>query len=908
MPRLRTSLQVRFFKPNFLLALPLLAASTAQATPANKKALTNYFETFIAPKLDACTTCHLPSNNHDPQSLDEFPHNAFGDRLRKLGVELKNRKTIASIQTRIQALADEDTDKDGTPNLAELLLGSAPGDAKDKPDATALSRLAERRQAFDRFLHRYAWEPFEPVNRPAVPAVGSRAAGSLRIHKPIDAFIAEQHDARRLHSNAEAPPEALIRRLYLDLVGLVPSPAEVDEFVRQTKDSKTKDQRPDVAAVSALVSSAYDALVNKLLASPQYGERWGRHWMDIWRYSDWDGYKEMVRLSQPHIWRWRDWIVESLNENKPFDQMVREMLAADEIAPEDNDMLRATGFLVRNYQADRLQWMDNVVEHTSKAFLGLTMNCVKCHDHKYDPIPQIDYYRIRAVFEPYNVRTDPLPGEIDPAKDGLARAYDQSLQPVTYVFQRGDERFPIKDRPVAPGVPEIFSGSLEVRPVPLPLTAKQPEKRDYVRAALLDEARKTVAAARSECGGTTMTARNQGDGAASQRLALLAAAKLAAAEARLAMLTCLLPLETAEDRGISRKSGEWQSMATRTHAAQLEADYLAARYAKLAADQAAVEAAGKNSKAADAAKKKAADADKKFAAAEKMRAAGPKAEYKPRAVKTFPDSSTGRRLAFANWLTGRDNTLFARVAVNHIWLRHFGTGIVTTPEDFGANGRKPTHPSLLDWLAAEFIDSGYDMKHMHRLIVNSAAYRMASTHDDSNAKIDPDNVWLWRAPTRRMEGEVVRDNLLHIAGLLDATPGGPDIDNAAAETSRRRSLYLRHAQEKLVEFVQIFDGPRPTECYQREKSIKPHQALALINSRLTLEAACALEKNITAATGGDADSFIKEAFRRILGRSPNPDESELCQRFASQPGRDQTRARQQLLAVLFNHNDFVAIR
>lgn len=855
----------------------LSSGAPASATPANKKALVNHFESFLAARLDACTTCHLPSDNHSPQSLEEFPHNPFGDRLRKLGAELKAGKSDASMAGRINAAADEDADRDGVSNLTELLLGASPGDAKDKPDETALAESDARRAAFDRFLKRYAWEPFKPLKRPALPAV---RLSSWRVHNPIDVFIAEQHEFRGLAPNAEAPPEVLIRRIYLDLIGLVPSPKEVDAFV---------------AAFAKDRDASVEALVVRLLADPRYGERWGRHWMDVWRYSDWDGYRDMVRLSQPHIWRWRDWIVESLNRNKGYDQMVREMLAADEIAPEDNDTLRATGYLVRNYQADRLQWMDNVVEHTSKAFLGLTMNCVKCHDHKYDPIPQADYYRIRAVFEPYNVRTDPLPGVLDTSKDGLPRAYDQSLKPVTYVFQRGDERFPLKDKPISPGVPEIFRAALDVMPVSLPLTAKQPEKREYVRTALIEDARRAVEAARQECKSTS----------SSEDLPVV---RLAAAEARLGMLTALLPLEAAEDRGMSRSSSQWQSMAKRTHAAQLEADYFEAKYQKLVADRAVEKAVSEKTKGVDAAKKKASDAARKLAAAEMARTAGPRASYQPRPIKTFPDSSTGRRLAFANWLTNRQNPLFARVAMNHIWLRHFGTGIVSTPEEFGANGRKPTHPALLDWLAAEFMDSGYDMKHMHRLVVTSAAYRMASTPCEPNARIDPDNVWLWRSPTRRMEGELVRDNLLHVAGILDATRGGPDVDNTAAESSRRRSLYLRHAQEKLVEFIQIFDGARPTECYQRERSIKPHQALALMNSKLTLDAAVALEQQLTAASGADYNAFVIEAFRRILGRAPKPEESQLCEQFASRPGRDPTRSRQQLLGVLFNHNDFVAIR
>ncbi len=211
---------------------------------------------------------------------------------------------------------------------------------------------------------------------------------------------------------------------------------------------------------------AYERVVDRLLASPQYGERWGRHWMDVWRYSDWDGYGAEVRESQPHIWRWRDWIIESLNADKPYDEMVREMLAADEVAPGDPDTLRASGFLVRNwYKFNRNVWLEATVEHTSKAFLGITLNCARCHDHMYDPILQTDYYQFRAFFEPHNVRTDRVPGQRDTKLDGLVRVFDEKADATTYLFARGNEAKPDKEHPLTPGVPAVLGGDpLQVEP------------------------------------------------------------------------------------------------------------------------------------------------------------------------------------------------------------------------------------------------------------------------------------------------------------------------------------------------------------------------------------------------------------------------------------------------------------
>src|SRR4051812_23149907 len=230
---------------------------------------------------------------------------------------------------------------------------------------------------------------FRPPVRPAVPEVADKAW----VRNPIDAFVDAGHERHGLTHRPEANKATLLRRGYIDLVGLPPTRQQLHAFLA--------DESP----------GAYEKVVDELLASPRYGERWGRHWMDVWRYSDWAGYQAEVRDSQPFVWRWRDWIVESLNADKPYDRMVSEMLAGDELAPADPQTVRATGFLARSwYKFNRNVWLDNTVEHTSKAFLGLTLNCARCHDHKYDPLAQREYYQFRAFFEPTNIRTDRVPG------------------------------------------------------------------------------------------------------------------------------------------------------------------------------------------------------------------------------------------------------------------------------------------------------------------------------------------------------------------------------------------------------------------------------------------------------------------------------------------------------------------
>jgi hypothetical protein len=298
-------------------------------------------------------------------------------------------------------------------------------------------------------------------------------------------------------------------------------------------------------------------------------------------------------------------------------------------------------------------------------------------------------------------------------------------------------------------------------------------------------------------------------------------------------------------------------------------------------------------------------------------------------VKSYPPTSTGRRLAFARWLVDRNNPLSARVAVNHVWLRHFGQAIVPSVSDFGRNGRPPSNPELLDWLAAEFMDRGWRFKELHRLIVTSATYRQASTPDLKDLQIDPDNAYCWRMSPRRLEAEAVRDCIFAVAGQLDTTMGGPELDFHLGLTSPRRSLYFRHAAEKQMEFLKIFDCASVTETYQRSESILPQQALALANSEVALKHARQLARELAARHGDSDAAFTQEAFERILSRGPTRDEQLECLAYlkdqarkfgavkpatasfsdARHPSPDAAlHARENLVHVLLNHHDFVTIR
>jgi hypothetical protein len=764
------------------------------------------------------------------------------------------------------------------------------------------------------------WAYKSPV-RPVVPAVRRGAW----VRNPIDAFIAANYERMGLSPAEPAEKQVLLRRVYLDLIGLPPTVDELHAFLA--------DDAP----------GAYERVVRNLLERPEYGQRWGRHWMDVWRYSDWAGYEQEVRESQRHIWRWRDWIIESLNADKGYDRMVMEMLAGDELAPGDPDVLRATGFLVRNRHAsNRNIWLDATVEHTGKAFLGLTINCARCHDHKYDPIPQSAYYRMRAIFESHDVATDRLPGQPDLLKDGLVRVFDGRAQDPTYLYVRGNEKQPDKEHPVHPGLPEILAGELETQPVSLPIAARYPSLRKGFQEEDLAAARNAVAQSLAALNKARDAAVKSESEAADTKLpnVALAESKYAQAQADLESLTARYAADFAqyatppddgfEELALAAAKAERHAAVCReeVNVLQIESDRVATA-AKQPDDAKAKAALTKLEKDLTTAREN----------LTKAHAALEKSDSKYTSIgKPYPETSTGRRLALARWITRADNPLTARVAVNHIWLRHFGAPLVENVFDFGVRTPQPALADLLDWLAVQLVEHDWSMKRLHHLMVTSNVYRLASDGKqlaESNLKIDPDNRALWHMNTRRLEAELVRDCLLYVGGSLDCSLGGPDIDQQLGETSRRRSVYFRHAYEKQMQFLMLFDAANVNECYRRSESVFPQQALAVANSPLALTQSRLLASQLSKTVGESAAAnpqFIQMAFEQVMSRRPSSDEQITCERFLAEQSvrlsddtklslftnsakaevsasKDpQQRARENLVHVLLNHGDFVTIR
>jgi mono/diheme cytochrome c family protein len=748
--------------------------------------------------------------------------------------------------------------------------------------------------------------------RPPVPPV----VNTGWVKNPIDAFVATRHEQAGVVPQPEPPRHVLVRRLFLDLIGLPPQPEELAE----------------IEADPSL--DWYEALVERLLSDPRHGERWARHWMDVWRYSDWWGLEEKHRYSAKNMWHFRDWIVESLNADVGYDEMVRQMLAADELYPEDLDKLRATGFLARNwYVYNRDHWLEDTVEHVGKGLLGLTMNCAKCHSHKYDPIPQADYYRMRAFFEPHLVRQDLVPGEADLSKDGVPRVYDGRLEDPTYLFVRGNAASPDKSRTIEPGVPAVLEfEEFSIEPVRLPKAAFQPERRGWVIDTHLAAARQNLAA-RQEAAGrkpSPFTA----------QAVAVATARVHDVECRAAAMRAKWSADDADgsDTPAAVRDG-LRAAAVKTNEAAVRAErQLAIARAwygvaevneKLQAaleekkDAAALAAIGRNLEAAREAVEK---AQKAVATPIGQHTPLPGAAWAAtNYVKAneddpftgFPETSSGRRSALSRWITDPRNPLAARVAVNHLWSRHFGKPIVATVFDFGRKGAAASHPELLDWLASELVENRWSMKHLHRLIVSSATYRMGSSLAGAGRSlaVDPDNRLLWRREPLRLEAQVVRDSVLALAGSLDPAMGGPPVPKEEQEASRRRSLYFWHSGISRSMFLATFDDALVTECYRREQSIVPQQALALVNAGIVRDSAATIASRIASRASGDA-AFVEAAFATVVGRKPTADEVTACLAAVdewralpeSKTEDPVERPLVNLVWSLFSHNDFVTVR
>ena len=836
-----------------------------------------------------CTACH--GKQRQEGGLDLHTRNAIlkggksGPAMvpGKPGESLMVKKLRAGEMPPKQGLDDVSTKRITQAEVERLVRwiaqGAPPGnpvDSQGGPDPLVSDK------------DRQFWS-FKPPTRPAAPSVQHVD----RVRNPIDAFVLARLEAKGLSLSPQASKTTLIRRAYFDLTGLPPSSEEVRAFLAD----------PD--------PGAYEKMIDRLLASPRYGERWGRDWLDLAGYADSEGGKLAADPVRPVAWRYRDYVIRSFNAGKPYDRFLLEQIAGDELmdyehAPvvtsEMMDNLIATGFLragpdstndkATNSVEDRLDVIADEMDILGSGVLGLTIRCARCHSHKYDPIPQRDYYRM----------VDILKGGFDyydwliPQKDPLAKI----VTPVRYL-------------------PYVNPGDTPVQ------LAKQEEEREVANSEL-----------------------DRRIGELKQALEQQAApVEKKILDQRLAQL----PASLQDDlRKVLDTPAEKRDTVQK---------YLAEKFAKVLKVQPA------ELKAADAGYRAAAEeTERRIKLLEfqkqpepKIRAlwdrgeptptyilrrgdpalAGPRVSPGVPAVLTDGTTpftthppfagSTGRRLAFARWLIQPDNPLTARVMVNRMWARHFGTGIVKSLGNFGHTGAPPTHPELLDWLATEFVREGWNIKAMHRLMVTSSTYRQGSTVTAALMNADPDNALLSRMPLRRMDAEMLYDSLLLTSGRLDETRYGPPepvevrddglVTPIATEKGWRRSVYVAERRTETPTLLDSFDlPPMSPNCLERNTSTVAIQALHLMNNAMVENQAELFAARVVKEAGDEPEKQIDRAYWIALSRAPSQEEMaaalEGTRRFVSlekaqSAGEGKRKALESLCHVLVNSAGFLYI-
>jgi hypothetical protein len=681
------------------------------------------------------------------------------------------------------------------------------------------------------------WWAFQKVVRPAPPSISDPW-----IRTPIDAFILEAQRAKELTPAPELGSEALVRRLSLDLTGLPPTPDEVDAFIN--------DRSPQ----------AYEKLVDRLMASPHYGERWATKWLDVVRYADTNGFE--ADRERTNAWRYRDYVTAAFNSDKPYDRFLQEQIAGDEMWPGNHEALIATGFhragpqhVVGGMTDQEMTRQEVLVEMTTgvgSTFLGLTIHCARCHNHKFDPIPQADYYRLQAVFAATEGKDIPIAGEEEKkAYEEAKKAYQAKLKPIKDAIEAIEK--PYRERIEAEKKSKLEPRYLAVLDIPKKEQTEEQQRLFKEASAQIKVAWDTLVAA--------LTPEDK--------------------EKRAALRRQMHRLEYEEPEPPAA------AFAVKNMEQPPATHILKVGNYKMKLDE-----------------------------------VGP-GLLRVMDPPEVPESVTGRRTELAKWLSAPDHPLTARVMVNRIWQLRMGTGIVATLNDFGVLGSRPTNPKLLDWLAAEFVANGWSVKKLDRMILLSSIYRQAPAYDKAKAEIDPDNKLYWRANRRRLEAEFLRDSVLAVAGTLNTRIGGhpvkvpiePEIydliftegepDNLwpveldPAE-HRRRTLYLLNKRTVRLPMLANFDQPDAmTSCPVRPSSTHALQALSLMNSDLMRAQSEAFARRVRSECTTGGDCAVDRAYRLALGRHPRANEAKMARDFldAGNPLAD-------FCLALLNRNEF----
>ncbi len=881
-------------------AVPAIAADpVAKPTPAQIE----FFETKVRPVLaDHCYSCHGPKKQSAGLRLDTSAGLKAGADNGPVFVpgDLAKSRLIKSVKREGEYPMPPKTPlpPDAVAVLSEWVKSGAA-----VPDDIAKNPTPDPKQHW----------AYQPIREPAVPKVG--------VANPIDAFVLAKLKDKGLSPAPRADRRALIRRAYIDLIGLPPTAEDVDAFA--------KDESPD----------AWAKLIDKLLASPQYGERWGRYWLDIARYADTKGYILTEERSFAFSYTYRDYVIRSFNEDKPYDRFVTEQIAAD-LLPlgEDKHPLAAMGFLTlgRRFLNNQADIIDDRIDVVTRGFMGLTVTCARCHDHKYDPIPTKDYYSLYGVFASTNEPAElPLIGEVKRTPEVIA--FETELEK-----READYKAEIAKRHTA-----------TLKKLREPFTVAE-----YLRAVL---------DARGKSNEELQMLVRQRD-LTPHVLGRWRAFLEAEWKAKSPVYSPLLALAAIPEKDFEAKAGEAITTDTNPIIAKSLKD------AKPKSLKAAVEAFASAIAAepppgelkpehaavfawrAGPVEIPLADADKLFNRADRdalaairkkidaFKVANPNAPPRahvlkdnaqpmqpvvflrgnpnnrgPQVPRQAPEviAGTGRkpftqgsgRLELAKAITSPDNPLTARVMANRVWLGHFGYGLVRTPSDFGIRSDPPTHPELLDWLTVQLVKEGWSIKRLHKQIMLSATYQQSSTVSAEQYKLDPENRLLAHQNRRRLDFEALRDSLIAASGRLDNTAGGKPVDLFKAPFSTRRTVYGLIDRTNMPGTYRVFDVASPdTHSPQRFQTTVPQQALFLLNSPFVQEQAKALAARSEVANAKTPAAKVTAMYRLAVGRNPTKDEAALAAEFVSDDDAKSTFGRwPQLGQVLLLSNEFAFV-
>jgi mono/diheme cytochrome c family protein len=667
---------------------------------------------------------------------------------------------------------------------------------------------------------------FRPLNSVRPPQVGAKSWATT----PIDQFILGPLEAKGIRPNEPASRQKLIRRLTFDLIGLPPSPEEVEVFVR--------DRSPQ----------AYERLVDGLLASPHFGERWGRHWLDAVRYADSAGYEE--DRPRPNAYHYRDFVIRSLNADMPYDMFLKSQLAGDLMDPDNPDVFAATGFLtagpdvrpdfINFRKKDRYDELDDVVATTGSAVLGLTLGCARCHDHKYDPIPKRDYYRLIAFFNSTERDERALNRAEGEAYDRRKADYEQRLKPAK---QRLDDWLKSHKQPMR--LEKI--ATLPISDADKALLRLPEDKANEAQKALRDQFRKELEV-------TDQVLREK-----------LQQSELSEWDS---LAQTVKNIESTKPPDIPRALAIREGPPKKTHVLE-----------RGDPDQEREEVIP---------------------------------GFLSVLTRGLPSEVTNRspRMALAQWLVDVEHgagALTARVIVNRIWQHHFGRGLVATAGDFGSRGERPSHPELLDWLASELVGNGWHLKAVHKLILMSAVYQQSTTYDERRPKVDPENRLWWRRQPERVEGEVLRDTILSVSGCLNRKVYGPLVkprihpdaivyaadnyeqwpkDVKDGPATWRRSIYIYTKRSNLFPFLQAFDGPSAIgSCARRNLTTVAPQALALLNDEFVREQTRRFAERILWECPADPARRIDRVYELALGRKASRMELARAVKFVEEQAK-----------------------